>query len=69
MDIDIGPDGRTAITPGGGGTTILWDLTLPVLPDAVREWLAANRYVRPLTCAERELYQIGPLCTDDGPER
>ncbi len=33
FDIDMSPDGNMAITPGGGGTAILWDLTLPVEMD------------------------------------
>ncbi|MCP4935935.1 MAG: WD40 repeat domain-containing protein, partial [bacterium] len=62
VDIDMSSDGRMAVTPGGGGTAILWDLTLPYVLDDVRQWISDNRYVRPLTCAERDLYRITPLC-------
>ena len=63
-DIDVSPDGTMAITPGGGGTAILWDLTLPVAMEEVQDWIGENRYVRPLSCAERELYLIEPLCEE-----
>ena len=53
-----------AITPGGGGTAILWDLSLPVDMDEVCAWIEANRYVRELTCEERETYRIEPLCEE-----
>jgi WD40 repeat protein len=62
LDIDMSPDGSMAITPGGGGTAILWDLSLPVEMDEVRDWIVDNRYVRELSCEERELYLIKPLC-------
>jgi len=62
FDIDMSPDGRMAITSGGDGTAILWDLSLPTSMDEVRQWIADNRYARPLSCAEREQYGIKPLC-------
>jgi WD40 repeat protein len=62
IDIDMSPDGRMAITPGGGGTAILWDLSLPADMDKVRDWIDENRYVRELSCEERETYRIEPLC-------
>ena len=30
--------------------------------DEVRNWIDDNRYVRKLSCEERELYLIEPLC-------
>jgi WD40 repeat protein len=65
LDIDMSPDGTMAITPGGGGTAILWDLTLPVEMDEVHDWIKDNRHIRELSCEERALYQIPPLCEDD----
>ena len=62
FDIDMSPDGHTAITPGGGGTAILWDLTLPTFLDEVLTWISTNRYERELTCDEREKFGIEPLC-------
>jgi WD40 repeat protein len=63
FDIAISPDGRTALAPGGNGAIVLWQLTTPSL-DELCEWIAANRYVRELTCEEREAYRIEPLCED-----
>jgi WD40 repeat protein len=64
VDIDMSPDGSMAITPGSGGTAILWDLTLPVDLDDVHSWIKANRHVRELGCEEREIYRIEPLCEE-----
>jgi hypothetical protein len=33
--------------------------------DELREWVESNRYVRDLTCQEREQYRVEPLC-DEG---
>ena len=62
FDIDISPDGRMAISPGANGTAILWNLDLPSSLDDVRQWITDNRYVRQLTCEEREKYRVEPLC-------
>ena len=61
-DIDISPDGRYGISAGTNNTAILWNLDLPVEPDEVIAWIAANRYARELTCEERATYSIEPLC-------
>jgi len=62
LDIDMSPDGSKAISPGANGTAILWDLGLPVGMDEVRDWIDENRYIRDLSCEDRELYRIEPLC-------
>jgi len=62
FDIDISPDGRSAITPADSGSAILWDLTLPTEINDVLDWISDNRYVRELTCEERDKYSIEPLC-------
>ncbi|MFN2149546.1 MAG: WD40 repeat domain-containing protein, partial [Anaerolineales bacterium] len=62
MDIAVSPDGRWALSAGPHGTAILWNLDLPIEPNAVRAWVAENRYVRELSCSERATYQIEPLC-------
>ena len=62
FDIAINPDGRTALSCGTDQTIIQWQLGIPS-PEELQDWIAANRYVRELTCDERELYQIEPLCT------
>ena len=62
FDIAINPGGNTALSCGTDQTIIQWQLDIPSLED-LQDWIAANRYVRELTCDERELYQIEPLCT------
>jgi hypothetical protein len=54
------PDGQTGLTTANN-TVVLWDLTVPTA-DELLAWIAQNRYVRALSCEERELYQIQPLC-------
>jgi WD40 repeat protein len=62
FDIDMSPDGRMAVSPGGSGTAVLWDLTLPTSLDEVLAWITSNRYLREPTCQEREVYSLEPLC-------
>ncbi|MFQ5407427.1 MAG: WD40 repeat domain-containing protein, partial [Anaerolineales bacterium] len=62
MENAISPDGTRALV-ALDNDILEWDLTIPSLAD-LRAWIAANRYVRDLTCEERELYQIEPLCAE-----
>jgi WD40 repeat protein len=64
LDIAVSPDGRTALVPGSNGAAILWRLDLPADLDEVHGWIEANRFVRELTCEERETYRIEPLCEE-----
>lgn len=57
------PDGRTALSTEADGTIIKWQLDEPS-PEQLVTWLATNRVMRELTCAERETYGIEPLCLD-----
>ena len=54
------PDGRNAVVGLRDGAVELWriDLTL----DELLTWVQANRYIPELTCEQRELYGIAPLC-------
>jgi len=67
FDIAISPDALagtgalTALSCGTDQTIIQWQLDMPS-QEELQEWIAYNRYVRNLTCDERELYQIEPLC-------
>jgi WD40 repeat protein len=55
------PDGRTAFSVSFDGQLIEWQIAdLPL--DELIEWTYANRYVRDLTCEEREQYRVEPLC-------
>jgi WD40 repeat protein/DNA-binding SARP family transcriptional activator len=61
FDSAMSPDGRTGLAGSSAQTIIQWQLAAPSL-DELLDWVAANRYVRELTCDERELYRIEPLC-------
>lgn len=61
--VAISPDGRTALSTEADGTILQWRLAEPQ-PEELLDWLAENRVLRELTCAEREAYGIEPLCVD-----
>jgi WD40 repeat protein len=68
FDLALGPDDQT-IAFGSSDTTIAqWRLEDPSLNE-LKAWVAANRYLPELSCAEREMYQIEPLCDDEGAPR
>jgi WD40 repeat protein len=54
------PDGREVLTGGRDNQAIRWRIDAD-LQTLVR-WVEQNRYVRPLTCAERDAFHIEPLC-------
>lgn len=60
-DISLSPDGLTALSSSVDQRITQWLLRSPSL-DELLAWIAANRYVRELTCDERARYQIEPLC-------
>lgn len=51
------PDGELMLSRGMDGTLLQWQLGNPTA-DELRAWIAANRFVRDLTCGEQELFQI-----------
>ncbi|GIK64644.1 MAG: hypothetical protein BroJett018_24380 [Chloroflexota bacterium] len=57
--VGFGPDGRTAVSGSWDYTVLLWQT--PPLQGLV-EWTHANRYLRELTCRDREQYHVTPLC-------
>ncbi|RMH67377.1 MAG: WD40 repeat domain-containing protein, partial [Actinomyces sp.] len=61
--VAISPDGRTALSTEADGTILQWRLAEPS-PEELLDWLAENRVLRELSCAEREAYGIEPLCVD-----
>jgi WD40 repeat protein len=63
FDMALSPDGQTALVGSSDTTIVQWRLDNPSL-DELTEWVQANRYVRDLTCDERERYQVTPLCED-----
>jgi len=61
FDLTLGADGQTTFYGSSDTTIVQWLLSNPTLSE-LKDWIVANRYVRPLTCVERELYQVAPLC-------
>lgn len=63
VDTLFSPNGRHLVAAQYDGLIIRWRLdTLSELID----WTRANRYVRDLTCDERVLFHIEPLCPASG---
>jgi WD40 repeat protein/DNA-binding SARP family transcriptional activator len=63
FDLALTPDGQTALFGSSNTTIVQWQLADPPLNE-LREWIEANRYVRDLTCQEREQYRVEPLCDE-----
>lgn len=61
FDVTMAPDGRTAFSGSSDRAIVQWELSNPSLDD-LREWIKANRHVRDLSCEERALYDVKPLC-------
>ncbi len=57
------PDGTTALTSGQDNTLRYW--RLPTSPAEILQWAESERYIRELTCAEREQFRVEPLCRND----
>jgi WD40 repeat protein len=55
------PDGQTVYSVSVDKTLVVWQVGDPSLP-ALLSWIEGNRYERQLTCAERERYDVSPLC-------
>jgi len=53
------PDGRIAYATSPDGKLIEWHIAEKSLLE-LREWINANRYVRPLTDEEMQLYHVNP---------
>jgi WD40 repeat protein len=64
FDLAVGADGRTALFGSSDTTITEWRLEKPGLEE-LKAWVGANRYLPGLTCAEREAYQIEPLCSPE----
>jgi WD40 repeat protein/serine/threonine protein kinase len=61
--VAFSPDGKTVLSSSNDGTMILWRVdTL----DQLITWTQANRYVPDLTCDQRKLYSLEPLCAENG---
>lgn len=60
---DFTPDGKMIITISEDSEIIAWDISK--LPHDYVSWTMENRYIPELTCDQRELYQLEPLCPTD----
>jgi WD40 repeat protein len=68
FDLALAPDGQSALFGSSDTTIVQWRIDNPTL-DELEAWVATNRYLPELTCAEREMYQIEPLCDSTGAQR
>jgi WD40 repeat protein/serine/threonine protein kinase len=59
-ELEFTPDGMSAVSAGQDNTVRQWLIARTA--DQLIDWAEANRYVRGLTCGEREQYRITPLC-------
>ena len=57
-------DGRFALSGAEDNTARLWRVESSL--DGLVAWAHSNRYVPELTCAEREQYNVPPLCNEEG---
>ncbi|MEZ4866972.1 MAG: caspase family protein [Caldilineaceae bacterium] len=57
------PDGTHLLSRANDGDLLLWQMPITNATELVA-WTTKNRYVRPLTCDERLLYNVAPLCQD-----
>ena len=65
LGLVFSPDGQTAFSISLDGALIEWQISdLPL--DELIDWTYANRYIRELTCEEREKYRVEPLCEVGG---
>jgi WD40 repeat protein len=58
--VAISADGTRALSGGKDRSVLLWDLT--PYPGGGVFWAQANRYIPPLSCEQRTLFNIQPLC-------
>ncbi len=63
--VAFSPDGLSILSGSGDTTMRLWRVSLSL--EELIAWVKSNRYVRELTCAERELYDAEPLCPTPTP--
>jgi WD40 repeat protein/serine/threonine protein kinase/two-component SAPR family response regulator len=59
---NFSPDGRHAVVGFRDGTVELWRIDSTI--DELLTWTRNNRYIPELTCEQRELYRVEPLCDE-----
>ena len=59
--VAFSPDGRHIAV----GTDEIYEISFRSYEESL-DWIQNNRYIPEFTCEERILYQIDPLCAEDG---
>ncbi len=59
--VTFSPDSRTAFSISNDGMLVQWNISDKSLQEWI-DWIYANRYVRPLTCAEKKQFRIESTC-------
>lgn len=62
--VAFSPDGQYVVRGEEGGDAILWHIV--DTPEEIINWGRNNRFIRELTCAEREFYDVQPSCGPNG---
>jgi WD40 repeat protein/DNA-binding SARP family transcriptional activator len=66
LSVAFSPDGKYAYAVSTDGLLSKWKISVQSLPELL-DWIQANRYVRSLTCEERQRYRVEPLCEQGTP--
>ena len=61
FDLAMSPDGDSVYFGSSDGLITQWRVSNPTLSE-LSEWIDDNRFLRELTCEERGIYSIEPLC-------
>ena len=62
-DAAFSPDGREVLVNPFDGNLALWRIDASL--DELLAWTHANRYIPELTCEQRALYRLEPLCSEE----
>jgi len=65
QSVAFSPDGESFISVAGDGLANLWGVRLGY--EALDQWIYEHRYIRELTCTERERFGVPPLCAKPTP--
>ena len=60
-EIALAPDEHSLLSVSEIGEVRLWRIDAALAE--LKSWVQVNRYLRDLTCDERTLYRVEPLCT------
>jgi WD40 repeat protein/DNA-binding SARP family transcriptional activator/tRNA A-37 threonylcarbamoyl transferase component Bud32/energy-coupling factor transporter ATP-binding protein EcfA2 len=61
LDVRFGDEGHLLWSAAADGSLNAWTTALDL--EELMAWTAANRYIRPLSCSERDLYQLNGQCS------